>query len=243
MDRQSLDADVKLAAGGDRDALQRLLVHYDPILRGKLTPRIGAEFARLIEIDDVLQEVYISANDALSAAKFENAAGFYKWIEQIAANDLIDMQRRLTRQKRDIRRQVTADTRQSLIAIVERIAGGEPTPSRHLAKDEGRGGGAVMSGATDGRSTHGDQSPLFPARIGRGPGPPAGQKRTGNSRAVLSRVDGTAQAYGFDLSVYVGAVAGSSQRSAFSPVGPVCNRSMRRPHPLAADVVRSNHQV
>jgi len=136
MDQRSLDRDVTLAAGGDRDALQRLLVHYDPILRRKLTPRIGADFARLIEIDDVLQEAYVSANGALDAAKFDNAAGFYKWIEQIAANDLIDMQRRLTRRKRDIRRRATADTRQSLVAIVERVAGGDPTPSRDLARHE-----------------------------------------------------------------------------------------------------------
>ena len=136
MDQQSLNRDVELAADGDCDAIQRLLVRYDPILRGKLTPRIGAEFASLIEIDDVLQEAYVSANAALATAKFNNAAGFYKWIEQIAANDLIDMQRRLTRPKRDIRRQMTENTRQSLIAIVERVTGGNPTPSRRLAKDE-----------------------------------------------------------------------------------------------------------
>lgn len=117
--------------------MQRLILHYHPILSGMLVQKIRADARHLVEIEDVLQEVYAAAFRALDTARFENAAGFYKWIERICINDLRDVERGLRRQKRDIRRNIGQQTtRDSLVDLVHRVADSDPTPSRHLAHDE-----------------------------------------------------------------------------------------------------------
>lgn len=128
---------VELAAAGDADALQRLIVRYHPILRARLAPQVGGKFARLIDVEDVLQQAYVSAFKALPESRFSSPGGFYKWLERIATNDWLDMQRALKRQKRDVRRVANSiDTRDSLVDAVQRIAASGPTPSRQLARGE-----------------------------------------------------------------------------------------------------------
>ncbi len=137
MNEQERDQAARDAATGDLDALQRLIVHYHAILSGMLARKLSADSRHHVDVEDVLQEVYVAAFGSLDTARFADAAGFYKWIERIAINDLRDIERGLTRQKRDIRRNVGQPaTRDSLIDLVHRVAASDPTPSRHLARDE-----------------------------------------------------------------------------------------------------------
>ena len=136
MPNPNLQNQVDLAAAGDGDALQCLIVHYDPILRGKLGRRLGRVLRRYLDIDDVLQAAYASAFQNLRQARFCNAPGFYRWLEQIAINTLRNAARDLRRKKRDIRRHVRADGDETLADVLWRIAGVDPTPSHHLARQE-----------------------------------------------------------------------------------------------------------
>ncbi|MCK4341485.1 MAG: sigma-70 family RNA polymerase sigma factor [Phycisphaerae bacterium] len=83
--------------------------------------------------------------ETTTAGPFSNPGHFYKWLEQIALNQLRDVQRALRRQKRDVAREVAAhaDTTASYPDLINRLAGGESTPSRAIAKEEAVA--AVMS--------------------------------------------------------------------------------------------------
>jgi RNA polymerase sigma factor (sigma-70 family) len=164
MDEQELQAEIDLATRGDRDALQRLIVHYHEPLRAKVAAGIDAASARRLDAADVLQQAYVSAFKALSnqhrepaesindrqkaassSPHFGGPGGLYKWLEQIALNELKNQRRALGQQKRDIRREVhdPRDSRASYPDLVQRIAVSESTPSRRIARDEAIA--AVMS--------------------------------------------------------------------------------------------------
>lgn len=166
MNERERDELAALAGEGDRDAIQRLIVHYHPILRAKIAREISGEFARHIDAEDVLQHAYIEVFNSFDASRFTVAGGFYKWIEQIALNDLRDMKRGLRRQKRDVWRNVGQDgggrgqggrgqgvrgrggpaggaagsnahvAGDSIADLVQRLAGSDQTPSKHLARNE-----------------------------------------------------------------------------------------------------------
>ena len=129
---------VAKALGGDVDALQRLIVHYHAILRGVVATAIGGALRHRIDPDDVLQQAYISAFTSFADMRFGSAGHFYKWLETIALNHLKDVQRSLRRQKRDVGREVSCRVLPNASApdLMQRLAAGDTTPSRHLAREE-----------------------------------------------------------------------------------------------------------
>jgi RNA polymerase sigma-70 factor (ECF subfamily) len=145
MTAEELAALVKLVARGDRDALQRLIVHYHTPLRRALEARVEPSLRHHIDPDDVLQEAYVNAFNAIVECHFDSPAGLYKWLETIAACRLKDQERALRRQKRDVGREVRGrrETTASYPDLVHRVAGDESTPSRRIARNEAIA--AVMS--------------------------------------------------------------------------------------------------
>jgi RNA polymerase sigma-70 factor (subfamily 1) len=152
MDEAERIAMVESVADGDQDALQRLIVHYHTPLRRAIATKIDASFRSYVDPDDILQQAYISAFTAIEQRQFSIAegqrdivGGFYKWLEAIALSRLKDQERALQRQKRDVRREVRerADTTASYPDLVHRLATGESTPSRQIAREEAIA--AVMS--------------------------------------------------------------------------------------------------
>lgn len=187
---------VQAASEGDRDAIQRLILHHHSALHAKVVSAMDPTLARRLDADDVLQQAYVSAFRAVRDAgppspasrrnaerpnpassrstgppspasdrdtqrpespraetgkrqpgghgssantpHFDSPAGFYKWLEQIALNELRNRQRDLLRQKRDIRREIhgSGDTRTSYPDLMQRLAASDDTPSRHLAQAE-----------------------------------------------------------------------------------------------------------
>jgi len=129
--------DVARLAAGDADALQRLILQCHGPLHGVIAGAIDAKLRHRLDVDDVLQEAYARAfqalkpsavshqpsanidNDAASrretnpsrdregAVAFQNVGHFYKWLEAVALNQLRDMQTALRRQKRDAAREVS----------------------------------------------------------------------------------------------------------------------------------------
>lgn len=137
--------DVRRACAGDEDALQRLLVHYHAALRHAVHAATTPELRVRIDSDDVLQQAYISAFEALPRARFDGPAAFYAWLETIALSRLKDQQRALRRQKRNIKREVSNDAQPdtSYPGLVSRLADSIGTPSQFVARDEAIA--AVMS--------------------------------------------------------------------------------------------------
>jgi RNA polymerase sigma-70 factor (subfamily 1) len=138
MDEQERAAQVALATAGDEDALQRLIVCYEPQLRALLEADMDPAIRRYFDVDDVLQEACISAFKAASKAKFNSPGGFYKWLEKIARNQLRMMRRALRRKIRDIGRRAPSDpgVTASYVGQITRLISPESTPSGHLAKGE-----------------------------------------------------------------------------------------------------------
>lgn len=136
MTDHTLEALVPRVCSGDADALGCLLCHYQPILRGALAKRLRPLLDGAIELDDVLQQAFISAFEALPDARPVSLAEFYAWLERIAENDFYDLLRARRRKKRDVRRQVSADAHASVANFVRQLAGQDPTPSRPIKQEE-----------------------------------------------------------------------------------------------------------
>ncbi len=145
--RIDLDAQIKLAAAGDADALQHLIVHQHAELRGVVAGTIDAALRSRIDPDDILQQAYIVAFKSVGDTEFNSPEHFRNWLKRIAFDRLKDAQRDHRRQKRDVRREVAghspADATASYPDLIQRLAGGESTPSRQIAKNEAIA--AVMS--------------------------------------------------------------------------------------------------
>jgi len=124
--------------GGNRDALQNLIVWHDGSLRAKLEREIEPGARRYLEPDDVLQDAYAAAFKSIGGCHFADPAQFYKWLEKIALNSLKNRRRDLRRQKRDIAREVhgSAAPRTSYPALLDRVSAHDGTPSRLAARRE-----------------------------------------------------------------------------------------------------------
>jgi RNA polymerase sigma-70 factor (ECF subfamily) len=138
VNEQERAAQIELAAKGDEDALQRLIVEYNEPLRATVAKGIDPATRRRLDPDDVLQEVYVAAFKSIQACGFDTPAHFYKWLEAIAANELKNRQRALRTQKRDVAREAHGSylATSSYPDLVGRLAGSGSTPSRRVARGE-----------------------------------------------------------------------------------------------------------
>ncbi len=129
---------VQLAAGGDADALQRLILQYYPALGRAVEGGIAPGLAAYIETDDVLQEAYITAFKKVAGCSFAGPGAFYKWLEVLALNELRTQERAWRRRKRDVARNASArpGARRSYLDLATLIAATDGRPSRALREAE-----------------------------------------------------------------------------------------------------------
>jgi len=138
MDEAHRYEQVRRAAGGDGDALQRLIVEYHGSLHGTIGGRMNTALRRHTSPDDILQQAYAEAFKSIRRCSFENPGGFYKWLERIALDQLYNIGRNLMRDRRDIRRNLSRSPGGKTPASdpVQWLPSPLSTPSRHLAKRE-----------------------------------------------------------------------------------------------------------
>jgi RNA polymerase sigma-70 factor (subfamily 1) len=138
MDEPERARQVQLAAAGDLDALQRLVVHYHAPLCGVVERAIEPTLRPYLDPEDVLQEAYVTAFKTVADCTFDGPGGFYKWLEKLAHNQLKPQQRALRRQKRDVARNVAHQrpAGASYPDLLHRLASTESSPSRRVAKHE-----------------------------------------------------------------------------------------------------------
>jgi RNA polymerase sigma-70 factor (ECF subfamily) len=79
---------------GERDEFDRLMETYRPlvaeIVRNQMTPRLRT----VLEPDDVLQDVMLSAYRGIGEARFASESAFRGWLQVMTRNRLIDLDRR-----------------------------------------------------------------------------------------------------------------------------------------------------
>lgn len=137
--RESYRAElVQQAVEGDGDALQRLLVHYHGPLSHFINKQMDDALRRHLDAEDILQNAYVEAYRSISICSFDGPGSFYRWIEKIALDRLLNASRDLRRQKRDIGRRFSRPkaVMTSCEDLLDRFAASGPTPSRVIAHHE-----------------------------------------------------------------------------------------------------------
>ncbi len=135
-EQQLIDRSVK----GDTDALSELLVACDGRLRSRLDGQIGRRYRSAFCIDDVLQVTYTEAFLRIRSFRPAGDGMFLNWLTRIAQNTLVNAIRELNCQKRPPRDRLVEHSvaDDSYVGLIETLAGSQSTPSRHVAREEGR---------------------------------------------------------------------------------------------------------
>jgi len=134
-DRQVL---VTLAEAGDHDALHQLLVlHYDA-MHAVIARRLGRQWKRYIDPDDVIQDAYVAAFKSVGRLNFRGPAELNKWLNTLALNELNQRIRALKAAKRNVARMVHGMPNQhtSYPDIIAQVGAPEDTPTRLARRNE-----------------------------------------------------------------------------------------------------------
>lgn len=106
------DGDLALARRGDRAAFGRLFERYAPMVHGLLLSRV-----RPHEVDDLVQDVFVTALEKLDSLKDDAAVG--AWLATIARNRATDVHRR--RREESDAEAVPVSERSSKVAEANRV--------------------------------------------------------------------------------------------------------------------------
>jgi RNA polymerase sigma-70 factor (ECF subfamily) len=130
---------VAAAVGGDRFALERLLLaHYDDLARrigAKLPPRLQATQA----VEDILQLTFMQAFRDIGGLEQREGATFGDWLARIAEHRLLDAIKQHDRQKRGGDRQQVENAAcndSRILSLWDWIAAADTSPSSVAAREE-----------------------------------------------------------------------------------------------------------
>jgi len=127
-----LQTNVQAARGGDRAAIEALLVAFLPGLRAWLARHAGAAIAAKETPDDLVQSVCREVLERLDDERIEyrGEAQFRQWLYQAAEHKLQNRRRHVFAARRDARREVAAT------ATWEDHLARLSTPSEHAMRRE-----------------------------------------------------------------------------------------------------------
>lgn len=118
---------------GDDEAFTALFRKYSPRLAALIHYRLGPAMQGKIEVDDILQETFMTALRQLPGFTYRNPGSFMNWLSRIAEHVIVDAARYHARQKRSLEATVPLRTESN-------PTGTEPvdseTPSRIFASKE-----------------------------------------------------------------------------------------------------------
>ena len=130
---------LRKANTGDAEALAALLREVGPRVRERIAPKIGRQWAGLIEADDVMQVTYLETFVQFGRMTIKDEESFVAWLTKVAENNLCDAIRAFACAKRpDPRKRVTGSANdESFVGLVEVLGVTTTTPSRVAAEHEG----------------------------------------------------------------------------------------------------------
>ncbi|MFN5300148.1 MAG: sigma-70 family RNA polymerase sigma factor [Planctomycetaceae bacterium] len=106
-----LEEQIARVLQGDREALAVVFEHYRDRLRRIVSFRLNPQVAGRVDVDDVLQEAYLAAEQRLRHVWREvSSGGLFVWLRLVVQQTLIDVHRRhLAAQSRDASRDRSID--------------------------------------------------------------------------------------------------------------------------------------
>jgi RNA polymerase sigma-70 factor (ECF subfamily) len=133
---------LDLAAGGDRDARDRLLARYRRRLRDLVALRLDRRLAARVDPSDVVQDSLLAADARLADYLRQRRVPFYVWLRGLALDRLADLHRRHVRAKRRSVRREEAPVEllpdESLQQLAGRLADRGSSPSAGLRRADAR---------------------------------------------------------------------------------------------------------
>jgi len=129
-------AEIRLAMGGDADALARLLEQYGPAVRRSIRGEISPQLRAVLSEDDVMQESYADA--FLSIHQLGPEGSFFPWLLRIAKNNLLDAAKGLRAERRggNHSRVETERGEEGALSLLDVLADSGTTPSRGAMRGE-----------------------------------------------------------------------------------------------------------
>jgi len=85
---------------GDQEAFTLLFQKYRPRLAVLIYYKLSEELRQRVEVDDILQEVFLSASRNIGKFTYRSPGSFMAWLARIADHVIIDAARFESRQKR-----------------------------------------------------------------------------------------------------------------------------------------------
>lgn len=101
---------VHAARGGDRDAMNELLLRYLPWVRQTVALRLGKPVRACSDLDDLVQESLLDAFVALDRFEDRTEGSFRHWLAAIVLNNVRDAARRAGSRKPGVRAQPLTET-------------------------------------------------------------------------------------------------------------------------------------
>lgn len=136
-----MDDLVNRVIQGDREALGELFEHYRDRLRRIVAFRLDARLAARVDVEDVLQEIYLSAQQRQKHVLREASGGLFVWFRLLAQQTLIDIHRRhLGTRARDAGRERTLHANSNVeatsFAMSSLLLGHLTSPSQAMLRKE-----------------------------------------------------------------------------------------------------------
>src|SRR5215469_14951767 len=85
---------------GDQAAFSLLFGKYHRRLAVLVHYKMSEELRGRVEVDDILQDVFLAAAQGLGRFTYQNPGGFMAWLSRIANNAIVDAARHQNRKKR-----------------------------------------------------------------------------------------------------------------------------------------------
>ncbi|MEZ6091137.1 MAG: RNA polymerase sigma factor [Pirellulaceae bacterium] len=127
-DNDREDELVRRFIGGDRAALEELLLRNYDWLEAYISGLISKEQRNLVQIEDVIQEVYLRVFRKLDSFEPEGRGQLFSWLQTIARNTLFDILRTQKRKRKSIpavSNQVLSNEGDELQSFIEQLAAGD----------------------------------------------------------------------------------------------------------------------
>lgn len=100
---------LQAARQGENDARGQLLQLYSQYLLAVATTNLGRLLRRKVRPSDVLQETLLRVDRNFASFQHGSVREWEAWLRTLALNTIADLQRRFTRQKRDVRQEIPLD--------------------------------------------------------------------------------------------------------------------------------------
>jgi RNA polymerase sigma-70 factor (ECF subfamily) len=102
---RSLDL-LRLAQGGDGEAVNRIVARYYERVRRIVRMRLNPTLRRRVDSGDILQETFVAALASFDRFEIQDEASFINWLARIAQRQVFAALDHHTAQKRDTAREV-----------------------------------------------------------------------------------------------------------------------------------------